>query len=57
MPLTARLCGASVFEKFAQKIRGGWRWARSVIAIIVSVIIASHHIRLGLVPRTEQGDN
>jgi hypothetical protein len=34
-----------VFEKFAQKIRGGWRWARSVVAIIVSVIIASHHIR------------
>src|SRR5215471_2021556 len=45
MPSTSRLCGASVFEKIAQKIRGGWRWARSVVAIIVSVIIASHHIR------------
>jgi hypothetical protein len=43
--LTSRLCGASVFEKFAQKIRGGWGWARSVVAIIVSVIVASHHIR------------
>src|SRR5215831_7350962 len=44
MPLASRLCGASVFEKFAQKIRGGWRWARSVVAIIVSAIIASQHI-------------